>query len=687
MDQLLDALTSIEKYKLGTKPFKEEAARDPQTCQLINEVVLQVLNKGKPIQKLLALKVFTISKATKLVKEMAELNIQQFHRLLQDQILKVISDYAAFNKDDLFENLFMIPQEQAQLCHSIYRLSCDLIRAWAAWYPNSKFSKTYFNLLTDGVNFPDLKFYKKEQLKEVVDLNKEAKELVNQLNRDKISIWNDQINLRSEGDGMLIEVQEKLQQQLRQVDQALLNVSQSDQCALIQDLLDKQDTIQKQLIQIKLQINVQENQQKVKFNTTPNLEINQSQSKQHLNSKINKYSKILNLTQESDINEEYISEKNYQNDQSYYWQKQTIDFEQIQENNQISYEQKLEAQQFLIDDLQMKYNQLQKDYSQLKEICFQKDIQLLKLYQKLQIYTHKNNDQIRLETNMEDNNNKIYIQKISNLKNKFDDLIDQEQQDEFHQTKMLIKGRQIEYCFKQVSKLSKQQTSLCILNQQGLLFEKKEIKICAKQIPNTSNITLYIFNNDNYFDQQVELNFAKAQNLQIMQHKKQTNIVIATKSSQIFEINYKITDFPFDQQILNIKLLNNHKAYDIILPISIYTYLQFEQITSDQFKQLWNSDDSIRTPIFNYNQLILNDTTQINHYLNNVVLLNPNKLEGYQIGLIDVKYGGAFTFQQCRYLIQLILTPDKQMIIQLNSKEQKRSLSEFILSSFQFLFY
>lgn len=43
---------------------------------------------------------------------------------------------------------------------------------------------------------------------------------------------------------------------------------------------------------------------------------------------MNKQFNNLKLTQESDINDEYISEKNYEN-QSFNWQQQTIDFELI----------------------------------------------------------------------------------------------------------------------------------------------------------------------------------------------------------------------------------------------------------------------------------------------------------------------------------------------------------------------
>ncbi|CAK73995.1 unnamed protein product (macronuclear) [Paramecium tetraurelia] len=159
--------------------------------------------------------------------------------------------------------------------------------------------------------------------------------------------------------------------------------------------------------------------------------------------------------------------------------------------------------------------------------------------------------------------------------------------------------------------------------------------------------------------------------------QKDFNVTLETSSQQQqkqYLLEYQINDDCEDiSELPVLEIKYKGKVQQLFLPMPIQSFIEFSQITQDDFKAYWKQLSIFRSKKFCYNLLVLPSYQSITNISTKLILINEDKLKSYLQGIDEIKYGAKFKIlgSQLKGLIKFELIPQNKIVIYVGIKKEQ----------------
>ncbi|CAD8093429.1 unnamed protein product [Paramecium primaurelia] len=149
----------------------------------------------------------------------------------------------------------------------------------------------------------------------------------------------------------------------------------------------------------------------------------------------------------------------------------------------------------------------------------------------------------------------------------------------------------------------------------------------------------------------------------------------------------------FIQQVLTLMIsLSGINSFQISIPIYICQQIIYSDIKIGDFKNGWKKkyNSIIRTSMLKLNKQIMKDINNFMKLIPKIIIINPNKIQDFEIGQSAIKLGGQGKLQDTEFLIKFEILPTDMIYIYISYKSdlntnQKQKLQQ-ILKGYALIF-
>ncbi|CAD8197117.1 unnamed protein product [Paramecium pentaurelia] len=228
------------------------------------------------------------------------------------------------------------------------------------------------------------------------------------------------------------------------------------------------------------------------------------------------------------------------------------------------------------------------------------------------------------------------------------------------------------------------------LGSQGILFVNCWIELGLSYQTQVSQNKAY-FSYGLYIKQiqkgkkDIKVDYLEVEKFQQFWASKQTfSRQLVQDSNDLIEI--LVESNVFNQQVLTLMIsLSGINSFQISIPIYICQQINYSEIKIEEFKTKWKKKYTsiIRTSMLKLNKQIMKDINNFMKLIPKIIIINPNKIQDFEIGQSAIKLGGLGKFQDTEFLIKFEILPNDMIYIYISYKSdlntnQKQKLEQIL---------